>query len=263
MVAALLLGVAGLGNHAAASDTQRPSAAEIELLYGIPVYNQVKLQAAVDCAGLVADVRPTNPEAVRWLYQGGLPKPSFLKSKSIRAVDVKLGAKEGMEGTVGFFAPVLPDRSDEPDAEWSMIVDRHSMRTWEQQELGAKMAQLQAEGRIVIEQGVVYGFADDGTRQPYTGDHDLFNLRTLDGDTLGEKAYSYAIDTMIAADMGVVHGAHMYWQPLDPVEQKVYDDIVAAHQPGGEPLIRFAPHTGPILVDAATPVDVRIPSLVG
>jgi hypothetical protein len=54
--------------------------------------------------------------------------------------------------------------------------------------------------------------------------------------------------------LGVRHGAHMEWTPKNDFEQKIYDKIVAGHQQGGEPLVRFRPGRPPMLVWADTPL---------
>ena len=54
-------------------------ASTVEKVYGIPAVNQEKFQDFADDREYVVDVRPTNPDAVHWLAEGGLPKPPFLK----------------------------------------------------------------------------------------------------------------------------------------------------------------------------------------
>lgn len=242
-------------NAAAAADHGVDTDARaVEGVYGIPVRNQEKFQGYADESRYLIDVRPTNPESVRWLNAGGLPKPQFLKSKTINPIDVLLGAKSGMEGTVGFFEPVLPDRDSVPADQWDKVEGRYKQRWNEYQELEAKMRKLEADGTIVIDQGVVYGYDKSHRLQPYTGDHDLFNIRTESGEMLGQDEYDTAIATMISMDMGVQHGAHMYWHPTSDFEKNIYETIIAQHQPGKEPLVRFAPHQTMRLVYADTPV---------
>lgn len=59
---------------------------------------------------------------------------------------------------------------------------------------------------------------------------------------------------MVKRDMGVQHGAMTYWQPTKESDLRISEKIMAAHGPGGEPLVRFAPHAPPRLVDSTTPV---------
>lgn len=237
------------------AEARETDARTVEERYGIPVENQRKFQAYVDRSGYVLDIRPTNPESVRWLRQGGLPKPQFLKSKTINSVDVRLGAERGMEGTVGYFLPTLPPRDSVPEGEWEKVQARYMQRWDEYHELESKMRHLEEDGVVKVAGGVVYGYDDKGDLKPYTGDHDLFHVRDRSGAPLPEAEYDKAINEMIALDMGVMHGAHMYWHPTTEFERRIYQKIVDQHQPGGEPLVRFAPHSAMYLVDAQTPVS--------
>ncbi|MEU6708571.1 hypothetical protein [Streptomyces wuyuanensis] len=239
---------------AESSDALPTTADDIEKIYGIPVVNQVKFQSFSDDSGVIIQVRPTNPESVRWLKDGALPKPEFLKSKTINRYDVLLGAKGGMEGTVGFFCPKL-DLDAVPDEDQQRVKDRFIQRWEEHNELEPKMTDLQKKGTIRIVDGVVYGFNNNHEMKPYTGDHDIFDLRdAINGSQLPEDRYNQLIDDMRASDMGVMHGAHMYWIPTTDFERSIYNRIIAEHQPGMTPLVQFAPKLKPTLVYATTPV---------
>ena len=226
----------------------------VETDYGIPVRNQQRFQEFVDETGYVVDVRPTNPDSVRWLEIGGLPKPQFLKSKTINDIDVLLGARDGFQGTVGFFEPVMPATDMLPTERRAAVENRFVQRWNEYQELTPTMDRLVAEGVVTVTDGVVFGTAADGSRKPFTGDHDVYDIRTVDGARLPQQEYDAAVSDMIARDMGVQHGAHLYWEPATSFEQDIYQRIVDSHQPGGEPLVRFAPGVSPRLVDATTPI---------
>jgi hypothetical protein len=230
------------------------TAAQIERGQGILVRNQRKFQALADAEGLTIDVRPTNEDAVPWLHLGGIPKPPAIKAKTISGLDVQLGADERFKGAVGFFQPVLPPRGSMSDADWNRLVARYEQRMDEQAELGPKMANLAThkvgEDRFEVHEGVVYGYDSGGVLRPVTGDHDMFNIRRQDGSQLSGGEYTNLVNELVDRDMGVQHGAHMYWQPdTDWERTNVYEPIVQQHMPGGkEQLVRFAPGQPPSLV---------------
>ena len=53
---------------------------------------------------------------------------------------------------------------------------------------------------------------------------------------------------MVAADKGVMHGAHMSWERQTPQDEAMFNKIVTGHLQGGEPLICFSPGAPPSLV---------------
>lgn len=129
---------------------------------------------------------------------------------------------------------------------------------------------------------------------PVTGDRDMFDVRLADNQPLpydkpavppgypeptiwfkkliNEEAMEMAqirgkgpeTGEMLAWQMGVQHGAIrvflLHEQVPDWERETIYDPIIAAHMPGGEPLIRFQAGRRPQLVNALTPVDqLRLP----
>jgi hypothetical protein len=224
----------------------------IEQRYGIPRGSQRHFQWFADRYGYVIDVRPSNPLSVRWIKQGALPKPAVIRAKTITYLDVWLGADPEYVGAVGFFDPTLPAREDVPGGLWNALVERYRMRRAEYTSENAEMAAL---GRF--EQGgrgntVVFGYDARGRRQPITGDHDLFDVRHSDGRRLAPHELLQLVVEMLGRGMGVQHPALAYWRPSDPDDIEFRDAIHASHQPGGEPLLRFAPRQPVRLVDAAT-----------
>jgi hypothetical protein len=228
----------------------------IEREYGVPERNQQRLQAFADEHGVVIDLRPTNPESVRWLDEGALPKPQSIKAKTISELDVMLGADPERVGLVGYFEPELPRRPEGmPEGEWGALEKRYNQRLTEFAELSGSMAKLEHAGQISVRDGVVYGKDESGGFRPITGDHDVFDIRRPDGQRLSGAEYDQLVQEMRARNMGVQHGAHMYWEPEGAFNTRIYQDIVERHQPGGEPLVRFGPGEQPHLVDATTPVE--------
>lgn len=231
----------------------------IEREFGILERNQRVFQAFADRRDLVIDVRPTNPSSVPWLNEGALPKPQALKAKTIDDRDVLLGADPGSQGLVGYFRPgELPSQGGFSDAEYAALKERRGERLAEFDTYADTMAELgrrdARDGRFEVENGVVHGYDRDGVRRPVAGDHDMFDIRRTDGSRLPTAEYNRLVETMIARDMGVQHGAMTYWQPTKESDLRIAEKILAKHRPGGEPLIRFAPHTPPRLVDSDTPV---------
>ncbi|MEY9944415.1 hypothetical protein [Kitasatospora sp. GAS1066B] len=236
-----------------------------EEVLGMPRETQQKFQEITDRLGVVIEVRPTNPDAVAHLRGDhgirALPKPEDIKAKTISPEDLYLrddvpGAKPSDRGLVGFFEPVLPERSSRPeladDKLWAAVQRRHQQRGAEFKELQEKMRQFgQAEQpRFRVVDGVVEQLDKDGVWRPLTGDHDVFDLQRADGIRLDEDEYEAAKQEML--DAGIVqHGAHMFWKPTKPFDLGIYQKIVGTHrpsetkglkdQPGLEPLLRFVP----------------------
>ncbi|MFE9051560.1 hypothetical protein [Streptomyces rubiginosohelvolus] len=212
--------------------------------YGIPEKNFDKFRDLARDRNVVVDVRPTNPSAPKWLDAGAMPKPQDIKAKTVNEVDVLLGADAGTIGLVGYFQPVLPDQGSVPHGAWDRVLSRFNQRSTEFRELAGKMAQYEAEGRFVVQDGVVHGVDDAGDRRPITGDHDVFDVSSPDGSRLSHPDHDALIDEMRAKDMAVVHGAHMFWNPPTAFDKSVFDKIVSSHQgPSGEPLLRFTPNS--------------------
>ena len=84
---------------------------------------------------------------------------------------------------------------------------------------------------------------NSGQWRPITGDHDVFDVSTRGGEDLTRDRYDALVAAMVdpGADMGVMHGAHMYWTPTTEYERVVFAQVIAGHQRGREPLIRFVP----------------------
>ena len=245
--------------------TPKQIEAYIEAKYGMPDYNQRFFQQFADREGLIIDVRPTNPESVAWLRRGALPKPYLVKAKTINAIDVKLGAPAGMEGTVGFFKPIEPDPANFTPAEWPKVWARYEQRLDEQTAIAADMAKLEQTGLYQVQDGVVYGRLDpEQPWQPITGDHDIYNIRTRFGDQVpgGEYpektpqgTYNQLIQRMVDQQFGVMHGAHMYWRPAPGFQTtNVWAPIIQGHRVGAEELIRFAPNVPPTVVYNIAPI---------
>ncbi|WP_229796081.1 hypothetical protein [Saccharothrix coeruleofusca] len=200
--------------------------------FGMPVENARKFQQVAAQQDVVIDVRATNPHSVAWLRRGALPKPQPVKAKTITDLDVRLGARRGQRGLVGYFRPVLPGgRCGEH------LLRRFTERRAEYDSLRDKMDALERGGQFVVRDGVVHGYDRAGALRPLTGDHDVFDIHSSAGVPLPERRYHRVVDAMIGMDMGVTHGAHMYWQPENMADLAVFEAI--ARDTG--PKLRFHP----------------------
>src|SRR3569833_2623700 len=225
--------------------------------FGMPRTNQNRFRQFADRFNLVLDVRPTNPASRRWLEDGALPKPYTIKSKPINDLDVHLGASSDQIGLVGFFRPRLPAPdalASMPEKQRRQIEARYEQRRRESADLAAEMTKYTQSGEFRIQDGVVEGIGVDGEFHPLTGDHDLYNVRLLDdGAPLSKDDYDEVIWLLTHRNMGVQHGAHLYWRPDGAFQQRIFDEVVSKHQRGAvgaEPLIRFSPGEEPTRVFA-------------
>ncbi|MEV6317811.1 hypothetical protein [Streptomyces sp. NPDC051776] len=225
--------------------------------YGMPTRNFHEFQRTAQNHGLRIDVRPTTRTAPEWLQQGMLPKPKDIKAKTINELDVHLGARAEDVGLVGYFQPVKPQREDFDDVTWGRIEARFEQREDEFQQLAGPMAQLADQGRYKVENGLVLGKNAEGAWTRITGDHDLYNIRTPGGSSLTLNTYNSVIDEMMRRDIGVMHGAHVYWDPESPHSKEIFDRIVQSHQEGGEPLLRFEPNGDAVLAYPTPPVQTE------
>ncbi|KAA6215113.1 hypothetical protein CP973_39695 [Streptomyces albofaciens JCM 4342] len=251
----------------------------IEKACGIPKTNQEKFRKWVNEAKhrYTIDIRPGNPDSVPWLKSGkALPKPEFLKAKTINSYDVQLGMKKAFVGTVGFFSPKDPGKGA-PEK----LKKRFAQRKEEYDQLKAKMAELVKNNKIKIHEGVVCGTYSGGKKvnnpdpcgnpkntykwAPFTGDHDIFDIKDAKGEKrlATQAAYDNAVASLKQGNMAVMHGAHMYWKPQPGFEKKMCNDIVNRHRPsGGEMLVRYAPDKKPALVfytSTETVCPVKLP----
>ncbi|WP_238412403.1 hypothetical protein [Saccharothrix deserti] len=194
--------------------------ASVEPVFGMPTEHARKFQQVAAEQDLVIDVRATNPHAVAWLREGALPKPEAVKAKTIDDLDVRLGAARRHRGLVGYFRPSLPhfDLSDR-------LLRRYDQRRVEFDALRDKMALFERGGEYVVRDGVVHGRDRRGALRPLTGDHDVFDIHASGGADLSRRRYDRAVATMMSMDMGVTHGAHMYWRPTTKSDLAMFESI--------------------------------------
>ncbi|MCG8928264.1 glycosyltransferase, partial [Lentzea sp. CC55] len=229
----------------------------LEHEFGIPKVNQERFQNFVDRFNIVLDVRPTNPDSVRWLYDGAIPKPKDIKAKTINQADVLLGADAEHVGLVGFFQPNPdPDLSGVDPAMREKVAKRFNERAAEFAELIGTMEKYEQEGKFKVIDGVVHGSNSRGDLVWVTGDADMYGMYDAEGNRLGEEDYEGMVFLLVNRNVGVQHGAHLYWDPVTDFDRKIFDKIVDKHVTE-EPLVRFNPGQPASLV-LADPVPPRV-----
>jgi hypothetical protein len=229
--------------------------------YGILYKNQRKFQRYADDNDLIIEVRPTNPDSVRHLKRGAWYKPVDIKAKTINNADTYLSIEPEKKGLVGFFMNQVPQpRTSGLDAkERAAGRRRRRMRAEERGLYLDKMKKLARKnvgpGRFEVIHYVVHGYDENKVRYPIAGDHDLYDIRRVDGTEIPQDEYDLIIEDMKEGKFGVMHGAVVRWNPDDPHEKDMRDKLVAQHERGGsEGLVRFTPHQPMRFVVAETPL---------
>jgi hypothetical protein len=111
-------------------------------------------------------------------------------------------------------------------------------------------------GRFVVHEFVVYGYDENKRRHPVAGDHDLYDIRSVDKQNeLTQDEIDTLVEDMKRGEFGVMHGAVVRWNPKEPHLREMRDKLVAQHQRGGsEGLVRFSPGQPMRFVVAETPL---------
>jgi hypothetical protein len=243
---------------------------------------QTRFQDTVERHGIAIDVRPTNPQAPALRRAGHLPKPEYIKAKSINELDLELGWRPEDLGLVGYRRPTRPPRPEGmTDADWasSPVMRRYRQRVQEFEDRAHEMAQLQlppharephyrndapyaaAPQLQVDQQGVIRirgQVAEGGAPAGFTGDHDVFDIRNADGSPLDPVRYEQIAEELQAAGMDVLHGAHLRWRPGSSTERGIDRTIRRGHQQGGEAVIRFSPSAPPVTANYVPPPDLPV-----
>ena len=228
----------------------RPKAADIgqglsyrvvETKYGTPGANAARFAEFAHDYGVIIEVRPTTGAAPALLRDGSLPKPELLKDKTINLADTYLGARPDQVGRVGFFAPERPDMDRVPEALRGEVKDRYEQRLSDYEHHHADIQR--ARDVIFVHDRVIH---DRATGRPFTGDHDIWNIRWADGRPMSRGDYEFLVKEMQFRRMGVEHGATVWWNvthgPLTPANQRSLENMIANHSAGGkEPVLVFRP----------------------
>lgn len=191
-------------------------------------------QLVADRYGVKLDIRPTNAASHDLIQSGqAVPKAPHCKSKTINEIDPLLGANHTDIGKAGYFKPKLPDvgtlRKLDPQTR-AKVFERYKERYSEYKDQAEHIEELVHNGKVTVRDGVVF---DGPTGKPYTGDHDIFDIRDA---TTGEPLPRYKIgpdgNVLFNADgtpmlnpvreqiikelqqppFNAQHGAHMDWK---------------------------------------------------
>ena len=216
--------------------------------FGVPEQNMRHANQVADRHLVDIQVRPSNPDTVRWLAEGAHPKPPDLKSKTINEIDTYLmpGGRDANiqnKGTVGYFEPTLPDNLNQlPSDLQEKIVNRHSQRADEFADQAAKYHKLEKAGKITIgSDGMIRHGADN---KPFTGDHDLWQITGAGGEAVPPAVKEQVVRDLAGPPFSAQHGAHTDWTPTTDVDRGIDARIRDSHNPGKEGLLTAKPGYG-------------------
>lgn len=176
---------------------------------GMPDKN---VKAAQDLAakhGVDIYIRPTNPASKKLLGEGAHPKPETIKTKTINELDIQLGRKPDDLGKVGYFDPGAkpPPQGDMPKAKYDELVERFNQRKAEYNSYKKEVAGLKDKGHTVTDDGVI--LHPDG--KPYTGDHDIYDIRNPDGSKPTKAQYDAVMNDLKKPPFSAQHDGHRQW----------------------------------------------------
>ena len=242
---------------------------ELETDFGMPAENQHKIQQAADLAGVIVEIRPTNPASVARLRQGNLPKPMDIKANTVNELDVHLGARPEDVGLVASFLPNEPVRTPAmSDETWAKVQARYGDRSQSYDEQAYTLNELTkpvAEQNPAIthqkiqvridEHGVVrtsVPVRGGGTREVgFTGDHDLFLFRNPHtGAEITDPDHVAYVMGIIEGEAAIEHPPLKNWETVGDKQANLKASLVQRHEGKGEPLVVFAPGRVPTLRDA-------------
>jgi hypothetical protein len=179
-------------------------------------------------------IRPTNPASKALLDKGALPKPEKIKAKTINDLDLQLGRNKNDLGKVGYFdpGPNPPAQGKLSSKEYEALLDRYKQRKQEYvdnqkdfDKLAHDHTTTKPDGTKVTERvevgadGVVINHTTvqtpDGkltkTSKPYTGDHDVYDIRGPNGRPLTGKEYDKVMQELKDSKFAAQHPGHRQW----------------------------------------------------
>jgi hypothetical protein len=162
---------------------------------------------------------------------GGIPKSVELHMKTIKPIDVELGAPREALSEPGYFKPRRP-----PPGANAKLIERFNERNAEFDALADDVAKLQSKGKYKVINGVVKG--PNGER--IAGDYDLYEFTTPDGKRLnpGDKVYDAAYERLKGETIDVQHPTHVNFEPANDFERGIKAEIIDRHTTT-EPLYEF------------------------
>ncbi|MGD9972030.1 MAG: hypothetical protein AB7S77_03120 [Desulfatirhabdiaceae bacterium] len=237
---------------------------------GMPDVNIESAKEIAKKNGVEIYVRPTNPNSKKLLEAGAHPKPETIKSKTINKEDTHLGCKKEDMGKVGYFdpGPNPPAKGELSDAEYKDVLERYKQRRQEFVDNKKDFEKLKhADDGVEIKDGVVVSKKDG---KPYTGDHDVYDIRDKNGNPVDKDTYDKVIQDLRDSKFQAQHPGHRQWDysnldkkpgqptkdvngnPVAPqskfekakaIDGKIIDSHQATTSSGkeGEALIKFGP----------------------
>lgn len=200
-------------------------------------------------------LRPTNPDAKKWIKAGYPPKPQFLKNNTINAADEAIGAPRGVRGQVGFFEPKPPDpgllKSNKELYEEAQARYQVRKKDWDDELRDGHIAKLKQEGVVEVKNGVI---VQKSSGKPYTGDIDLYEIRNADGTAMSEAKRRKVLKDLAKEPVGARHPDHVNWKTQNPKEAEIKARIINKHADKGD-----VAEVSPTGVGTYTPDQVPVP----
>ncbi|MCO5296836.1 MAG: hypothetical protein M9921_08260 [Fimbriimonadaceae bacterium] len=225
-------------------------------LAGMPDANVRAAQEIAAKHGVDIYLRPTNPAAKALLEAGAHPKPEKIKMKTINELDIQLGRNPADLGKAGYFDPGgKPARGDLSSSQYNDLLERWKQRKAEFNNYQSEIADLKSKGYTVDDKGVL--LHPDG--KPFTGDHDVFDVRSKDGGPIPKDKYDAVMADLKKPPFNAQHDGHRQWdysnlsrepgpdgaaskwEKANTVDTKILDSHATTRSDGkpGESLIRI------------------------
>jgi len=218
--------------------------------------------------GVNIHVRPRGALAQKLIKNGkALPKPEFVKAKTVKKLDTFLGFSDDGTGMVACKQPMMPGRRPPgmDSKTWVKLQKRCAQRAQEFRDQASKLHQLEKKGKIVWDRKTGKIF-DKATGKGFTGDHDIFAYTDPNGNPVSPWVRDQINRDMMTArhphcpGRGIIeHPEHMDWDvdkvsnvarggssrsPRD-VARGIKQVIVDSHGIDGENLISIFPEGDP------------------
>jgi len=182
-------------------------------LGGVTKTSQKFIQNTADDFGVQIKVRPTTPQAEKWLNSGkAAPKPMEIKAKTLNKLDELLGGPKNSDGLVGYYKPKLPPKDVMKSLSretQEKIVEQYKARSREFNNLADKMAKLEAKGEFKV----VGGRVINKNGKFLTGDVDVYDVVNFDGKPVSESVKKQVLDSLIKKQgSNVMHEDLLSWK---------------------------------------------------
>jgi len=187
--------------------------------------------------------RPVDEGVVKLRALGHPAKPEILKMKTIKKIDLELGAREIDIDQVGFFTPKKPANFDQlPLSYQEELTARFESRMKEISDYSDQVKQLESAGTIRREGNVI---VDVKTGKGYTGDYDLFDIRKggKDGENIAFESLSPEVQAELkGSGIEVQHGAAIDWDVPEGYADSYAAQVIGGRPTNGnKPLVQFNP----------------------